>query len=510
MENDVYSSPFFGGRKPPPYNVKLHIPAPLFLLTVLFNCDILTVVYIMTEKKMNILDTIAAISTPFGKGGIAVIRISGADAFSVADRIFKPENGKSLKELSPKTAYYGKIFHEGRQIDDGIVTLFSAPNSFCGEDTAEISCHGGILITQMVLTAALSSGARLATAGEFTRRAFINGKMKLSHAEALGNLLEAETQEQVYLARSGMRGTLSAEVDGIYNSLCLVLSSVFAHIDYPDEDLADMSREQMVAVIDGNISRLERLCKTYKTGRAVAEGIKTAIAGRTNAGKSSLYNRILGRNAAIVTDIEGTTRDILTEKVMLGRVLIKLSDTAGLRQTGDAVEKIGIERARESIEDSELILAVFDGSTLPTDEDYSLAAYLKEQSAVTVAIINKTDRGICPEAEKLCSSFEYSLRLSTLNGDGFDKLSELVESIYIDKNLDTGNDAIIANSRQHASASACLECLIRAKEFINSSLPLEICCSELESAMSALSELDGRKVSEDIVAGIFKNFCVGK
>lgn len=459
---------------------------------------------------MNILDTIAAISTPFGKGGIAVIRISGADALTVADRIFKPANGKSLKELSPKIAYYGRIFHEGKQIDDGIATLFSAPNSFCGEDTVEISCHGGILITQMVLTAALSSGARLASAGEFTRRAFINGKMKLSHAEALGNLLEAETQEQVFLARSGMRGTLSDEVDGIYNSLCLVLSSVFARIDYPDEDLADMSGEQMVSVIDENISRLESLCRTYRTGRAVAEGIRTSIAGRTNAGKSSLYNRILGRDAAIVTDIEGTTRDILTEKVMLGRVLIKLSDTAGLRRTGDAVEKIGIEKARESIENSELVLAVFDGSTPPTDEDYSLIEYLKGQSAETVAIINKTDRGICPEAEKICSLFEYSVKLSTVSGDGFEKLSELVEGIYIDKNLDTGNDAILANSRQHASALACLECLVRARELIKSSLPLEICCSELESAMSALSELDGRRVSEDIVAGIFKNFCVGK
>lgn len=459
---------------------------------------------------MNLLDTIAAISTPFGKGGIAVIRISGADAFAVADKIFKSAGISSLTEAKANFAYYGGIYSKDTQIDDGIAVCFKAPRSFTGEDTVEISCHGGILITQRVLTAALCAGARAAEAGEFTRRAFINGKMKLSGAEALGNLLEAQTDEQITLARSGMRGTLSKKTEQIYDSICTVLASIFAHIDYPDEDLADMSKQEMLARVNENINKLEALCATYKTGRAVAEGIPTVIAGRTNAGKSSLYNLILGREAAIVTDIEGTTRDILTERAMIGRVMLKLSDTAGLRETGDVVEKIGVERAKNEIMSAELILAVFDGSQIPDAEDIELSDYLKKQDATVIAILNKSDAGTTPEAEALAGSFEYCLRMSAKDGQGFDGLVSLVEAIYIDRELDTGKDAIIANSRQHSAAVRGLEALKSAKAYIEEDLPLEICASELEAAMSHIGELDGRTVSEDIVAKIFANFCVGK
>lgn len=459
---------------------------------------------------MNLLDTIAAISTPFGKGGIAVIRISGSEAIAIADKIFKPAGNKSLLDATPKTSYYGRIFLGEQQIDDGLAVCFKAPNSFTGEDTVEISCHGGILVTQRVLTAALNAGARVAEAGEFTRRAFINGKMKLSGAEALGALLEAQTDEQISLARSGMRGVLSEKTDLIYNSLCEVLASVFAHIDYPDEDLAELSEEQMIATVDENIQRLEALCATYKTGKAVAEGIPTVIAGRTNAGKSSLYNAIVGREAAIVTSIEGTTRDILTETAKIGRVMIKLSDTAGLRETDDAVEKIGVERARQQISQAELVLAVFDGSRKPCEEDIEFADYLKAQSALTVVILNKSDMGICPETKKLADSFEYNVTLSAKSLDGLDELVSLVESVYIDNSLDTGRDAIIANSRQHSAVSRTLELLKGAKQYIGDGLPLEVCASELEGAMLALGELDGRTVAEDIVSKIFANFCVGK
>ncbi len=459
---------------------------------------------------MNLLDTIAAISTPFGKGGIAVIRISGGEAFAVADKIFKPVGIKSLLDAVPKMSYYGKIFLGDIQIDDGLAVCFKSPNSFTGENTVEISCHGGILVTQRVLTAALGAGARAAEAGEFTRRAFINGKMKLSSAEALGSLLEAQTDEQISLARSGMRGTLSEKTDTIYNSLCTVLASVFAHIDYPDEDLADMSEAEMIAAVDENIQRLEALSATYKTGRAIAEGIPTVIAGRTNAGKSSLYNAIVGRDAAIVTSIEGTTRDILTETASLGRVMIRLSDTAGLRETDDAVEKIGVQRARNELSRAELVLAVLDGSNAPSDEDIEFVNYLKNQDFTTIFILNKSDLGIHPEAKALADSFEYNLAMSAKGFEGLDRLVSLVEKIYIDSNLDTGKDAVIANSRQHSAVSRSLELLKNAKRYIGDGLPLEICASELEGAMSALGELDGRTVAEDIVSKIFSSFCVGK
>ena len=463
---------------------------------------------------MNYLDTIAAVSTPYGKGGIAVIRVSGEDAIAVSERVFFPKDGKTLAEKESAKAVYGDIFGlvggAKRQIDDGIAVTFRAPRSFTGEDTVEISCHGGVLVTQKVLSALLSAGARPAMAGEFTKRAFINGKMSLTGAEALGDLLEAQTDEQISLARSNMRGTLSGAVREIYDSLGDVLAAIFAHIDYPDEDLADVSHAEMLSIAKENLIRLEALQKTYSTGRAVTEGIPTVILGRTNAGKSSIYNRIVGRDAAIVTDIEGTTRDVLTENAKLGRVILRLSDTAGLRDSGDTVEKIGIDRARAAAESAELVLAVFDGSRMPDGDDRDFVEYLKKLGGVKVAVINKSDLGTLHELSPLLADFDYTCSLSAESGEGFDRLSELIEKIYIDEKLDTGSDAIISNARQSAAVSSAIEALEIAIDAIGNDLPLEICCAEVENALSALGELDGRTVSEDIVSRIFANFCVGK
>ncbi len=463
---------------------------------------------------MNQLDTIAAISSPYGKGGVALLRISGEDAFSVAERVFFPASKERFSSLPHSKAVYGKICRcengETVQIDDGIAVLFRAPHSFTGENTVEISCHGGILVTARVLSALLQAGARQALAGEFTKRAFINGKMSLTSAEALGDLLEAKTDEQISLARSGMKGNLSAKSGEIYDSLCNILSAIFAHIDYPDEDLADISHEQMLSVAEENLKKLKRLSDTYSTGHAVREGIPTAILGRTNAGKSSLYNLILGKDSAIVTDIEGTTRDILTDTAKLGRVILRLSDTAGLRTSLDTVEKIGIERARREAEQAELILAVFDGSKPPEKEDIELVEYLDTLHGVKLAIMNKCDLGFAIGFEELLSCFEYKVKLSAKKGDGLESLISLIDSIYIDKELDTGNDAILSNARQFAAVQNAISALESGIEAIKAFLPLEICCSEIENALSSLGELDGRTVSEDIVSRIFSNFCVGK
>lgn len=463
---------------------------------------------------MNLLDTIAAVSTPYGKGGIAVLRVSGAEAAQIAGAVFEPKNGIALENVESSKAVYGNIFaySDGKktQIDDGISVLFRAPRSFTGEDTVEISCHGGILVTQRVLTALLSAGARMALPGEFTKRAFINGKMTLTGAEGLGDLLEAQTDEQISLARSHMRGTLSGETERIYDALGNVLAAIFAHIDYPDEDLADISREEMLSIANENLIRLRRLSSTYSTGRAVMSGIPTVILGRTNAGKSSLYNKIVGREAAIVTDIEGTTRDILTETAKLGRVILRLSDTAGLRHSGDVVEKIGIDRARQAAESAELILAVIDGSRAPDEEDHEFFRYLDTLGGIKVAVINKSDLGVLPEVTAILNRFEYACLISAETGNGFDRLEQLIEQLYIDEHLDTGNDAIISNARQAAAVSTAIESLESAIGAIEGELPLEICCAEVENALSALGELDGRTVSEDIVSRIFANFCVGK
>ena len=463
---------------------------------------------------MFIGDTVAAISTARGKGGVALLRISGSDAVSICEKIFLPKSGKKLSEYAPRTAVFGSILApddkgEWNEIDNGLATVFRAPASFTGEDTVEICCHGGILLTQTVLTACLAAGARAAEAGEFTRRAFLNGKMGLSAAEALGDLLEAQTREQLTLAHAGTDGRVERKCREIYDSLCAVLSSVYAKIDYPDEDLAEMSREEIQAVLEENIARVEKLLDTYRTGHAIAEGISTVICGKPNVGKSSLYNCIVGRDAAIVTDVEGTTRDVLMETAALGRVTLRLFDTAGLHETDDVVEKIGIDRARKALEDAELILAVFDGSAVPDEEDKALARSLANANATVIAIINKSDLGVAEE-DFYINHFKHSVTLSAKGGEGLESLSSLVESCFINGDLDTKNDTVLTNARQEGAAVVALEALRRATLGISVDLPLELCCSDCEAAMQAITELDGRAVSEDIVSHIFSHFCVGK
>ena len=463
---------------------------------------------------MFIGDTIAAISTARGKGGVALLRISGTDAITICERVFLPKSGKKLSEYAPRTAVFGSICApddrgEWNEIDDGLATVFRAPASFTGEDTVEICCHGGILLSQTVLTACLAAGARAAEAGEFTRRAFLNGKMGLSAAEALGDLLEAQTREQLTLAHAGTDGRVERKCLEIYDALCAVLSSVYAKIDYPDEDLAEMSREEMDAALADSIVRLEKLLDTYRTGHAIAEGIPTVICGKPNVGKSSLYNRIVGRDAAIVTDVEGTTRDVLTETAALGRVTLRLFDTAGLRRTEDVVEKIGIDRARKALEDAELILAVFDGSVAPDEEDEALATSLSNTDATVIAVINKSDLGIA-EQHFYTAHFSHTVTLSAKEGEGTEELSALVESCFINGELDTKTDTVLTNARQKGAALSALEALKRAREGLALGLPVELCCSDCESAMQAIAELDGRAVSEDIVSHIFSHFCVGK
>ena len=463
---------------------------------------------------MFIGDTIAAISTARGKGGVALLRISGPDAVSICERVFLPRSGKKLSEYAPRTAVFGSICApddrgEWNEIDNGLATVFRAPASFTGEDTVEICCHGGILLTQTVLTACLAAGARAAEAGEFTRRAFLNGKMGLSAAEALGDLLEAQTREQLTLAHAGTDGRVERKCREIYDALCAVLSSVYAKIDYPDEDLAEMSREEMQASLNDCIARVEKLFDTYRTGHAIAEGIPTVICGKPNVGKSSLYNLIVGRDAAIVTDVEGTTRDVLTETASLGRVTLRLFDTAGLRQTEDVVERIGIDRARKALEDAELILAVFDGSVAPDKEDQALAQSLSGSNATVIAVINKSDLGIAEE-DFYKTHFSHTVTLSAKAGEGTEELSALVESCFINGELDTKSDTVLTNARQRGAAIATLEALKRAQEGLELGLPVELCCSDCEAAMQAIAELDGRAVSEDIVSHIFSHFCVGK
>ena len=459
-------------------------------------------------------DTIAAVSTPYGKGGVALLRVSGEEALAVCERVFVPKSKTKLRDIPSRTAVYGSILApendgEWLPVDDGIATLFRAPASFTGEDTVEICCHGGILLTQTVLSALFAAGARPAEAGEFTRRAFLNGKLGLSAAEALGNVLEAEHREQLTLAHTGLGGKVEARCKEIYDGLGEILASIYAKIDYPDEDLADMSREEMEEAFLQCADKLESLAQTYRTGHAIAEGIPTVICGKPNVGKSSLYNRVLGRDAAIVTDVKGTTRDVLTASASMGRVTLRLFDTAGLHDTEDPVERIGILRTREAMGEAELVLAVFDGSTPADEEDRALAAELEKMSATVVAVLNKADLAGC-EDPFYAEHFAHRVTLSAQCGEGMADLAAKVEQLFTDGSLDTRRDAVLTNARQQGAALAALEAIRRAVDALRMGLPTDLCCTDAELAMEALAELDGRAVSEDIVSMIFSKFCVGK
>ncbi len=450
-------------------------------------------------------DTIAAVSTPYGKGGVAVIRISGEDAVAIAARVFAPMNQTPLSACVPRTAVYGEITDpdDACVLDDGLAVVFHAPHSFTGEDTVEISCHGGILVTRRVLEACFMAGARQALAGEFTRRAFLNGKLELERAEALGNLLDAGSDAQMKLARAGMSGLLTDRTEGIYRDLCAVLANLEAGMDFPEEDLTELSREELRNLTGKALFEVESLIDTWRTGHAIAEGIPTVICGRPNVGKSAFYNRLVGRDAAIVTDVAGTTRDVLTDTVTLGRVTLRLSDTAGLRESDDFVERIGVERARRAMEDAELILCLSD--TCPDPEADALSDALRAEGKTVIRVLTKWD--LHPDA--VCD-VQGGVAVSSVSGDGFAALTSLVEEAFIDADLRMGEDAVVFSARQAAALRECAVALRAAVDNLFADLPYDICADDLRAALATLGTLCGREVTEDVIGEIFARFCVGK
>ena len=463
---------------------------------------------------MELFDTVAAISTPRGKGGVAMIRISGEDALEIAGKMFLPKSGRSLTEYRSASAIYGDILSgraEGEIIDDGIATVFRAPHSFTGENTVEICCHGGNLITQRVLEAVLLSGAKAAGPGEFTKRAFVNGRLDMSHVEAIGGLIEAETDAQIKLFSQGAASAMSRTVSDIRDKLTSMLSEIYAKIDYPEEDLSGIPRDEFPGRIYEILSTVERLEKTHKTGYAVANGIRCVICGRANAGKSTLYNALLGYEAAIVTDIEGTTRDVLEHTVPLGTLTLRLFDTAGLRTDAtDKVELIGIERTKNAIDSAELILAVFDSSSPMNGEDIALVDRLKGGDTPCIAVLTKSDISTDRFDEAFIrGAFDHVVSVDAKTGR-IDELRALAEKLFIDDSINIGNDAVIVSSRQAAAIEGALENLRMAYSASEDGFFEDVCAMYVEGALSAISEMDGREISKDIVDGIFSKFCVGK
>ena len=461
---------------------------------------------------MIVFDTVAAVSTPRGKGGVAVIRISGSESAGILEKVFRPA-GKVTPADSPRTAVYGKVIspEDFSELDRVIATFYKAPASYTGEDMAEISCHGGVYVTYAVLSAVLAAGARGAEAGEFTRRAFINGKLTLTEAEAVGELLDADTGDRLRLASSALGGKLSDRVRDIGDKLLGAMTALYAAIDYPEEDLSEMSDGDVAEVIDNAVAEISALRATYKRGRAVSEGVKCVICGSPNAGKSSLYNLIVGEESAIVTDIAGTTRDVLRERVSFGGVTLELCDTAGLRDTEDAVESIGVKRAETEIGKAQLVLAVFDGSRHLTEDDRAMTGLYDR--ACAVAVINKSDLGCVLEdieLEFIKSRHVKTVELCCSTAHGIESLADAVGELYDTASCRIGEDAVIWSARQNAALTKAEEYLTEAAEAHRLGESADAVCTLCESAMGYLLSTDGRGVTEEIVSGIFSKFCVGK
>jgi len=453
-------------------------------------------------------DLIAAISTGNSRTAIGVVRLSGVGAAACVQAIFTPSDGKPFQDHLPHTLIYGALRdREGRIIDRVLATWSPEGHSYTGEETAELQCHGSPLVLSLALEALFAHGARQAGPGEFTRRAFLNGKLDLLQAEAVMDLIDAETPAAAHVAAGQLSGALSRRAGEVYDTLLDVLAHFHAVLDYPDEDIDPFTRETIAAALDKAHTGLAALLATYERGKLTREGVPTAIVGRPNAGKSSLLNALVGYDRAIVTDVPGTTRDTVEEKCVLGGVLLRLIDTAGLRDTTDQVERLGVERSRKAMERAGLIFVVLDMSRPATDEDVDL---IREavKLAPTIIIENKID---LPCALTWTDDLDLApaMPISALTGKGLDDLAELVADTFPQtQGADSGE--LLTNARQAEAARRALESVDRAQTALHAGVTPDALLTDAEEALAALGELTGKTVRDDVTDRIFSRFCVGK
>ncbi len=451
--------------------------------------------------------TIAAISTPIGQGGMGVIRISGENALDIADSIFESVSGKKITEMKGYTASFGKITDNGEHIDDAVVLVFKAPHSYTGEDVVEISCHGGIYITKRILRTIFSKGAKPAQPGEFTKRAFLNGKMGLTEAESVMDIISASGDRSARAALSVMEGNLRKRIDKVREILINLAAHLSAWADYPEEEIPEVDEESLKESLQTVKTELNSLINSYDAGKVIREGVDTVIIGRPNVGKSTLMNLLSGFDRSIVTDIPGTTRDIVEETVMLGDIPLRLSDTAGIRSTDDPVESIGVKKAKDRLLSAGLIFAVFDASMPLSDEDMELIDLLK--NAPAIAVINKTDLESKIDSEIIKNKIKHTVFISAKTGSGAKELEHEVGEIVGTSNLDT-SQGILATERQFSDAQVALKSVEEALGAIKSGITLDAVTVLIEDAINSLLELTGERVTEAVVDKVFSNFCVGK
>ena len=460
------------------------------------------------------METIAAISTAIGNGGIGIIRMSGKESFEILQKIFRNNKNEKidLNKIKGYTIQYGTIVDAktNEKIDEVLVSFFKNPKSYTREDMCEINSHGGMVVEKQILEQCLKNGAILAEPGEFTKRAFLNGRIDLSQAESIMDLINSKTEKESKASINQLQGDLSNKINEIRHDLLDIMADIEAQIDYPEYDLEEVTNSRALEVLENTKNKLEALKDSFRSGKILKEGIKTAIIGRPNAGKSSLLNQILREERAIVSEIEGTTRDTIEEFITIKGIPLKIIDTAGIRQTVDKIEEIGVKKALEIAKEAELVLVILDNTKELTKEDKEILKIAENKNSII--LLNKVDlkENNLEEYEEVKKINKKIIKISAKNGNGIEELYNEIEKMFQIENLETDGEIIITNIRHKNQIENGLKNINEAIKAVNNNLPIDIISISIKQTLEDLGKITGANVSEDIINEIFSKFCLGK
>lgn len=454
------------------------------------------------------MKTIAAISTATGNGGIGIIRMSGKECFNILEKIFKPI--KKSENICGYTIKYGHIMDGDNIVDEVLVSYFKAPKSYTTENMCEINSHGGFIVERRILELCLKNGAELAEPGEFTKRAFLNGRIDLVQAESIIDLINSKSEKEAKASISQLEGNLSKNINSIKSELLDLMADVEASIDYPEYDIEEVTNKKILQTLDKVESHLKKLNETFKNGKILREGIKTAIIGKPNAGKSSLLNTILNEERAIVSETKGTTRDTIEEYVTIEGITLKLIDTAGIRETNDEIEKIGVEKSKKLINEAELVIAIFDGTKDLSEEDYEILNLIESKNAII--LLNKMDIKDfeLDKNDAIKKSGKETIKISARNGDNIDILYKAIANMYKINDIELDDGEIVTNIRHKNQIDESLKSIEKTRETVYNNMPVDIIEIYLKQILSDLGKITGDDISEDIINEIFSKFCLGK